>query len=61
MLVPQHKLAGKHTNHVNHLCELVSKRHMAKVARLSKDATYLCHICGRASAKEQNLCEPVMI
>lgn len=61
MVVPQHKLYEKHAGHAKHLCELVGKREMAKVARLSKGAKYICHICGRAAAKAGNLCEPVAI
>ena len=60
-VVPEHKLYRAHTGHANHLCELVSKRQMNKVASLSKDAKYVCHICGRATAKPGNLCEPVLI
>ncbi|MFO8006202.1 MAG: hypothetical protein R6V05_00540 [Candidatus Brocadiia bacterium] len=52
-------LPEKHTGHEEHLCELVSKRRMAEVARLAKGAKYICHICGRASADAANLCEPV--
>ncbi len=61
MVCPEHKLFEKHSGHANHLCELVAKRQMAKVARLSKAAKYVCHICGRAAAKAQSLCEPVEI
>jgi len=61
MVSPEHKLFEKHTGHANHLCELVAKRQMAKVARLSKGAKYVCHICGRAAAKPGALCEPVEI
>ncbi len=60
-VVPEHKLFKAHTGHANHICELVSKRQMNKVADLSKDAKYVCHICGRAAAKRSNLCEPVLI
>jgi hypothetical protein len=60
-VVPEHKLYKVHTGHANHMCELVSKRKMNDVATLSKDAKYICHICGRAAAKASNLCEPVLI
>jgi hypothetical protein len=60
-VVPEHKLFRQHTGHANHMCELVSKRKMNDVANLSKDARYVCHICGRAAAKAGNLCEPVLI
>jgi len=59
MVVKEHALFEKHTGHANHLCELVAKRQMAKVGTLAKGAKYVCHICGRASAKAANLCEPV--
>jgi hypothetical protein len=61
-VVPQHQLYKKHTGHTNkHLCDLVAKRQMDKVATLSKGAKYLCHICGRASARASSVCEPVQI
>ncbi|MFP4058318.1 MAG: hypothetical protein ACLF0G_15735 [Candidatus Brocadiia bacterium] len=60
-VVAEHKLFKRHTGHANHLCELVSKRQMDKVASLSKGAKFVCHICGRAAAKAENLCEPVEI
>jgi hypothetical protein len=43
------------------MCELVAKRRMDKVATLAKGAKYICHICGRAAASGDNLCEPVEI
>jgi hypothetical protein len=58
---PKTKLGDGHAGHENHMCALVSKRLMAKAARLSKGAKYICHICGRAAAKPANLCEPVEI
>jgi len=61
MVVPAHKLFEKHDGHARHLCELVTRRQMAEVARLSKGAKYLCHICGRAAARRTSLCEPVAI
>lgn len=59
MTVKEHKLMKSHKGHANHLCELTTKRQMDKVGRLSKNARYLCHICGRAAAKAANVCEPV--
>ena len=59
--VKEHKLFKTHTGHKNHMCELVAKRQMDQVASLAKDAKYVCHICGRASSKAANLCEPVEI
>jgi len=60
-VVPQHALYKAHGGHANHLCDLVAKRKMDKVAQLSKGAKYVCHICGRAAARKTNLCEPVQI
>ena len=60
-MVPQHQLYKSHGGHAQHLCDLVAKRKMDRVAQLSKGAKYLCHICGRAAAKAANVCEPVEI
>lgn len=60
-VVKKHKLFSAHPGHAQHLCELVNKRQMAKVARAAKGADYLCHICGRAASKGSSLCEPVEI
>jgi len=59
--VREHQLAKSHGGHAQHLCDLVAKRKMDKVAELSANAKYVCHICGRAAAKAANLCEPVEI
>jgi len=61
MVCPEHKLCGTHPGHAKHLCELVAKRRMAEVAKLSNGAKYLCNVCGRAAAKSSNVCEPVQI
>jgi hypothetical protein len=50
-----------HPGHSEHMCELVGKRQMAKVAKLAAGAKYVCHICGRAASNAKNLCEPVEI
>ena len=55
------KSYGRHTGHSKHICELVAKRQMDKVAAAAKGAKYMCHICGRAAAKAVNLCEPVKL
>jgi hypothetical protein len=59
--VPEHKLMKAHGGHSQHLCDLVAKRKMDRVASLAKGAKYVCHICGRAAAKASNVCEPVEI
>jgi len=55
------ELSDEHEGHENHLCELVRNRQMVKVAELSRDAKYMCQICGRAAKKAENLCHPVEI
>jgi len=52
-------LSEHHPHHEKHLCSMVAKRKMKTVARLAKDAKYLCLICGRASRSETNLCWPI--
>ena len=51
-------LSDNHPHHERHLCSLVEKRKMKTVARLAKDAKYVCLICGRSSKSEKNLCWP---
>lgn len=53
------QLTDAHPNHDKHLCSIVTFRNMKMAARLSKDARYLCFICGRAAKRKQNLCWPV--
>ena len=50
-----------HPNHDSHLCKIVELRNMKTVATLSKDARYICFLCGRAAKHKKNLCEPVEI
>ena len=57
----EHELFKKHAGHSNHMCDLVSRRMMDKAATYAENAKYICHICGRAAAKPENLCEPVQI
>jgi rubrerythrin len=60
-MVKAHELEKSHTGHAQHLCELASKKQMNKIADLAKGAKYICHFCGRAAAKAENLCEAVEI
>lgn len=60
-VVPEHELYKEHVGHKNHLCVLAANREMDKIATLSKDAQYICHICGRAASKPKNLCEPIPV
>lgn len=47
--------------HYRHLCKLVQERQMYTVARLAMGARYICRSCGRAAARDENLCEPVKL
>jgi len=60
-IVPEHKLTKTHSGHGKHMCSLVGQRKMDIVASLAKDSRYICHVCGRAAAKADNLCEAVKI
>ena len=52
-------LSDNHPNHEKHLCSIVTKRNMKTVAKLAKDAKYICLICGRSAKKETSLCWPI--
>jgi hypothetical protein len=54
-------LVDYHPNHDSHLCKVVELRNMKTVAKLSKDARYICFLCGRAAKHKKNLCEPIEI
>jgi len=61
LISPQHKLHAKHAGQASPLCDLVGRWGMANVARLSKGAKYVCHVCAPAAAKHASFCEPVDI
>jgi hypothetical protein len=54
-------LSDYHPNHDQHLCSILTFRNMKTLARLSKDAKYICFICGRAAKHKRHLCAPVEI
>ncbi len=54
-------LSDSHPGHSKHLCHITSTRKMKTVAKLAKDAKYICHVCGRAAKSEKNLCSPLPI
>ena len=43
------------------LCKLVSKGKIDEVAKLAKDAKYICKNCGRSAADSANLCKPTKL
>jgi hypothetical protein len=60
-VVQKLELSDFHPDHEKHLCHITSLRNMKTVGKLSKDAQYLCGICGRAAKESVNLCEPAKI
>lgn len=49
------------THRDKHLCALAERKQMLTVARLAKDGKYICAMCGRVAADEENLCAPVAL
>lgn len=52
---------GPHIGHRQHLCDLVDRGDatLAEFKDLVRDSKFLCKVCGRAAAREENLCDPV--
>jgi hypothetical protein len=49
-----------HLGHMHHLCDMANRGVALKVVKkLVKKPKFICKNCGRAAAKEENLCEPV--
>ena len=49
-----------HHGHAKHLCDMAKRGVDLNLYKaLVKDAKFICKKCGRAAAKEENLCEPV--
>ncbi len=46
-------------HHENHLCSLAMRKQMLTLARMAKNAQYVCALCGRSAAKEENVCSPI--
>jgi len=46
-------LVDYHPNHYSHLCKIVELKNMKTVAMLSKDARYICFLCGRAAKNKK--------
>jgi len=40
----------------NHLCALADRKQMLTLARLAKGGKYICKLCGRVAAEEENVC-----
>ena len=49
-----------HLGHAKHLCDMAKRGvDLNTYKKLVKDAKFICKKCGRAAAKEENLCDPV--
>ena len=49
-------------SHAAHLCELIAKKTpVEELKKLVRNAQFICQKCGRAAAKETNLCAPTRI
>ena len=49
-----------HVGHRQHLCDIAERGEIAleQMKDLVRDAKFICRKCGRAAAREENLCEP---
>jgi len=51
-----------HAGHEKHLCKIWADTYdVDQIRDLVKNAKYVCKVCGRAAAKEENLCDPVTL
>jgi hypothetical protein len=49
-----------HLGHRQHLCDMANRGvSIKKYKSLVKKPKFICKNCGRAAAKEENLCEPI--
>ena len=56
---PWYEPEAPHLGHEKHLCNLAKKgTDFETYKALVKDPKFICKKCGRAAAKEENLCEP---
>jgi len=52
-------IGAPHLGHSKHLCNMAKMgADLKMIKNLVKDAKFICKKCGRAAAKEENLCEP---
>ena len=48
-----------HPGHEKHLCKMVEDKGVTdEIKALIKNPKYVCSCCGRAAAKQENLCSP---
>jgi hypothetical protein len=59
-LVSEAFVKAPHLGHSQHLCDMADRGVALQVVKdLVKNPKFICKKCGRAAAKEVNLCEPV--
>ncbi len=53
-------MKAPHIGHQHHLCHYADTGHVTleEMKTLIKDPKFICKKCGRAAAREENLCEP---
>ena len=52
-----------HIGHKMHLCDMAERGDISfdQMKALVSNPKFICKKCGRAAAKEENLCEPVLL
>ncbi len=52
-----------HIGHCKHLCDIANRGagDLESFKALVRNPRFICKRCGRAAAKEENLCEPVTL
>ena len=51
-----------HIGHEKHLCKIWADTYdVDQVKDIVKNAQYICKVCGRVAAKQENLCDPTSI
>ncbi len=59
-MIPEAYVKAPHLGHSQHLCDMADRGVALQVVKdLVKNPKFICKKCGRAAAKEVNLCEPV--
>ena len=55
-----HSKIVPHIGHLHHLCHYAASGDLTldEMKKLAKDPKFICKICGRAAAEEDDLCQP---
>lgn len=49
------------SHYAKHLCALADRKQILTLARLARNAKYICAICGRVAAKAEHGCAPTLL